>query len=53
MHHIMQDFTLRDGVDLISRGRRKPERGNAGVPTICMGYEHCYFAAVVCFVYLA
>ena len=30
-------ISLRDGVDLISRGRRKLKRGNTGVPMIRMG----------------
>ena len=33
---------LRDGVGLISWGRRKSKRENADVPMICMGYCLCY-----------
>ena len=30
-----------NGIDLVSRGRRKSKRGNTGVPTICMSYCFC------------
>ena len=48
---------LRDGVDMISRGRRRSKRGSTGVPMICTGMSYTTVFALlllaVCFVYLA
>ena len=40
-HMISTCLSLRDGVYLISRRRRKPKRGNTGIPMMHMSYCYC------------
>ena len=53
MHVCIYQISLRRGVGLGSRGRRKSIAGNTGVPMIYTGLSYITgFGGAVCFVYL-